>query len=870
MLGWLRLWLARKREEDDLAEEVRAHLAIEARQRAEAGAAAGEAAEAARRAFGNVLKIEEDVREAWGWAAISRSFEDCRFGLRMLRKSPAWTAVVVATLALGVGLSTAIFSVVYAVLLQPLPYPNPQQLVAVWPSAPKHGYARFNVNAALWLYWRKNATLLEDLALTRPIANFNLTGDGPPERLQGARTSYNLPRLLGVAPYLGRVFTEEEQLADARVAILSYAFWIRRIGGDTAIIGRKIQLNGQPFEVIGVMPPQFRYPSADFELWTPLYIPPEEVRDGMNYQYICAGRLKPGVTLARAQAEFSRMMRQLSDQRPKDYGPVSDPLGAIVERLADSDAFQVRGSLYVLLGAVACLLLIGCMNLAVLLIARASARAREMAVRAALGASRGRLQRQLLAELIPLALAGCAGGVLAAWWLLRALVPYLPATMPRADTIGLHPAVLAFAIAASVAVVLLAGVAPARFASHATSLQQGSRSVTAGGTARNALVVAQIAVTLALLFGGMLFARSFVSLLQVQPGFASQGVLTMHLAVTRAKYREDERVADYYRRMIDAVKSIPGVTAAGLVNRLPFSGIAQTGGIEFEGRSGMYDSDWRSATPGYFDAIGIPLKQGRVFSDGDSAHSPPVGLIDERMARQAFGSENPIGKRFRRYLPGFAKQDAWCTIVGVVGHILNDSLERDPRPQVYWPETQRTQDRAALVVRTAADPERFTRAVIAQIRKEDPDQPVYDIRTMQEWVGRSLQTRTLLTGTIALFAAACLLLACLGLYGVVCYTADLRVREFGIRMALGARATHVRALVLRHAGRLAFWGSVIGLALSWPVAQAVRSLLFGVTTSDLISWLLPPALLIVVALLSGLGPAGRAAKSDPAVTLRSE
>jgi predicted permease len=445
--------------------------------------------------------------------------------------------------------------------------------------------------------------------------------------------------------------------------------------------------------------------------------------------------------------------------------------------------------------------------------------------------------------------------------------------MPRADTIGLHPAVLAFAIAASVAVVLLAGLAPARFASHnqfATSLQQGSRSVTAGGTARNVLVVAQIAVTLALLFGGMLFTRSFASLLQVQPGFASEGLLTMHLAVTRAKYRDDERVADYYRRIIEAVKSIPGVTAAGLVNRLPFSGIAQTGGIEFEGRSGVYDSDWRSATPGYFEAIGIPLKQGRVFSDGDTAHSPPVGLIDERMARQAFGSENPIGKRFRRYLPGFPKQDPWFTIVGVVGHILNDSLERDPRPQVYWPETQRTQDRAALVVRTAANPQRFARAVIAQIRNEDPDQPVYDVRTMEDWVGRSLQIRTLLTGTVALFAAACLFLACLGLYGVVCYTADLRVREFGIRMALGARATHVRGLVLRHAGRLAVWGSAIGLALAWPVAQAVRTLLFGVTTGDLISWLLPPALLMVVALLSGLGPAGRAAKSEAAVTLRSE
>jgi predicted permease len=417
------------------------------------------------------------------------------------------------------------------------------------------------------------------------------------------------------------------------------------------------------------------------------------------------------------------------------------------------------------------------------------------------------------------------------------------------------------------AVVLLASLLPGRIAACGNP---GSRSVTGGGRARNLLVVAQIAVTLILLFGGLLFARSFSELVRVNPGFSGHGVLTMHLAVTRAKYREDERVADYYRRLVDRVKSIPGVTAAGVVNRLPLSGIAQTGGVEFEGRSGSYDSDWRSATPGYFEAIGIPLKQGRLFVDSDRAQSPAIGLIDERMARRVFGSESPIGKRFRRYLPGFPQQDPWAEIVGVVGHILNDSLERDPRPQVYWPETQRTQDRGALVVRTAGHPELFTQAVEEQIRKEDADQPVYDVRSMEEWVGRTLQTRSLLTGMVTLFGLASLLLACLGLYGVVSYTADLRLREFGIRMALGAGAGHVRGLVLRHAGMLALGGCVIGLTLSWPVGRALQSLLFGVTGGDVISWLLAPALLISVALLSGLGPAGKAAKADPAVTLRAE
>lgn len=873
MRRWIRLWLARKQEESDLTEELRAHLAIESQQRMNAGESPVDASRAAQRAFGNTARIQEDVREAWGWAATQRFGEDIRIGLRLLRKTPLWTTVICATLALGVGLSTAIFSIVYVVLLQPLPYPNPDRLVALWPSAPQSGYARFNVSAALWLDWRKNSTLLEDIALTRPIANFNLTGDGEPERLQGARTSANLPMVLRVRPSLGRTFTEEEQNGDARVAVLSHAFWQRRFGGDPAICGRRILLNGEPFEVIGVMPPEYRYPSADFELWTPLYIPPDEIRHGMNSQYLAVGRVKSGHTVEQARSEFSAMMQRLAEEHPDKYRTGNGWVGALVEPLAQSDAFQVRNALQVLLGAVGCLLLIGCMNLAVLLIARASSRARELAVRVALGASSGRLRRQMLAEVMPLSLAGIAGGLILASWILQVLIPYLPANTPRVASIGLNFPAVGFAVVVSLAVVLLASLLPGQAAARsnpASALQQSSRSVAAGGRARNVLVVAQISITLILLFGGLLFARSFAALLRVNPGFSGEGVLTMHLAVTRAKYREDERVADYYRHILERVRSIPGVTAAGMVNRLPLSGIAQTGGVEFEGRTGSYDSDWRSATPGYFEAIGIPLQQGGTFQDSDRAQTPAVGLIDERMARMAFGSENPIGKRFRRYLPGLPQQDKWAEIVGVVGHILNDNLESDPRPQVYWPETQRTQDRAALAVRTSGQPERFAQAVVEQIRKVDSEQPVYDVRSMQQWLGRTLQTRTLLTAMVALFGGTSLLLACLGLYGVVSYTADLRLREFGIRMALGADAVHVSGLVLRHAGKLAFWGSAIGLAFSWPAGRTLQSLLYGVTSGDLLSWLLAPALLISVALLSGLAPARRAAKADPAVTLRAE
>ncbi|MGJ5813941.1 ABC transporter permease [Paludibaculum fermentans] len=871
MLGWIRWWRRRNQEEIELEEELRAHLAIEVQERVAAGEDPAEAERAARRAFGNLTLIQEESRETWGLSGVQRFLEDARYGLRMLRRTPVWTGVICATLALGIGLSTAIFSVVYGVLLQPLPYPQQEQLVALWPTWTKTGNGRLNVNAMLWLRWRPGLTQMQDVGLTRPIANFNLTGDGSPERLQGARTSYNVPRVLGMNPMLGRVFTEEEQRADAKVAILSHGFWRRRFGGDPSVVGRKIQLNGQPFEVIGVMPPAYAYPTKDFELWTPLYIPPDEQQADLNYQYRAVGRLKPGVRMQQAQAELDALMHRLAIANPLSFKGDQAELGAIVEPLAESDALQVRGTLYVLLAAVGCLLLIGAMNLGVLLIARASARSREIAVRVALGATGDRLRRQLLAEVLPLAMVGIAGGTLLALWLLRVLIPYLPTDTPRIESIGLHGPVLLFAIGVALLVVLFAGLLPARMAareSPSAGLRANTRSVAGGGRSRNILVVAQVAVTVVLLFGGALFLRSFSELLRVQPGFTAERVLTLHLAVTRARFPEDEQVSDYYNRLIQRVMSVPGVTAAGLVNRLPMSGIAQTGGIEFEGRTDRFTTDWRSATPGYFEAMGIPLKRGRLLLESDRAHTAAVGLIDEKLARTVFGAESPVGKRFRIGGPSF--KGPWAEIVGVVGHIRNDSPEKDERSQVYWPESQRTQDRGALAVRTTGPPELLAQAVIEQIHRENPEQPVYDVRTMDEWVQRVMKGRGMMTGLVSLFGFASLLLACLGLYGVVSYTADLRLREFGIRMALGADSGHVRGIVLRHAGKLAAAGAVLGLVLAWPAGQALRSLLFGVSSSDLVSWILAPAVLILVALLSGLGPARRAGRADPAVTLRAE
>ncbi len=813
---------------------------------------------------------------------------DLRYGARMLMKNPGFTLIAVLSLALGIGLSTAIFSLAYGILLRALPYPDTDRLVTLWltnSAAAAANVSRFNTNAANWMDWRAQSELFEDIALTRAVANFNLTGDGPPERVQGGRTTWNLPQVLDVQLLLGRMFTEEEAGRDARVAVLSYGFWQRHFGGDPAVVGRSMQLNGAPFEVIGVMPADFRYPTREFELWTPLFIRPDEIRSQYNFNYRSVGRLKPGITLQQAQEETSTITRHWARQYPASNG--AGQYGVLVESLLDSTVGRFRTILHVLVAAVGCLLLIGGINLGGLLIVRANARTREFAIRAALGASASRLRRQTLAEVLPLSAVGGGAGVLLAWWLLKVLVPWLPSQLPGLEAIGLHGPVLVFALLLSVLVVLLAGMLPARLASRvqldrqlsgqlSEMMQQGSRTLAGGGRIRNAFVAAQIAITLVLVFAGGLLVRSMVAVVKVNPGFSTRGVLTMHLALTRAKYPTDPQVADYYRRLVARVETIPGVIDAGMVNLLPFSELRTVYPVEFEGKPDEgVASDGRSVTPSYFSAMGIPLIRGRDFSEQDKEGAPLAGIIDEQLARAVFGNGDPLGKRFRFGV--ITKSTPWIEIVGVVGHIRNDSLETDPRPQIYWPETQQTsdanrtyKDRGALVIRTAGHPESFVAAVVEQIHGENPDQPVYDVRSMEDWLGRSLQSRNLLTGLVTLFGGSALLLACLGLYGVVSYGAGLRLREFAIRTALGAQRGDIHRLVLAHALRLWISGSAIGLVASWLAGRALQSQLFGVGSADAVALALAPSTLLVIALLAGLGPARRAGRVDPAVTLRGD
>jgi predicted permease len=775
-----------------------------------------------------------------------------------------------ATFALGIGLTTAILSLFYSILLHALPFPDPERLVTLWTTssaAAKANVARFAVGAADWMDLRAQSKAFEDIALVKVVSNFNLTGNGDPEVVQGALISWNLPQILRVPSLFGRTFTEEETQANSRVVLMSDGFWARHFARDPGVLGKSIQLNGETFQIIGVMAPEFRYPTRDSEVWTPLFIPPDEIRARWGFNYRAVGRLKPGVSLRQAQNELSLIMQGVGRQYPK----TNADLGILAESLLDSAVGRFRTTLYMLLAAVSSLLLIGCINLGGLLVLRANARTHEFAIRSALGAGAGRLRNQALAEVLPLSVAGCIGGIFLSWCLLKILVRWLPPQLPGLESIGLHWPVLAISLVLSVLLVLIAGMLPARQISRVQlsgTMQLESRTVIGGAKTRNAFVVMQIAVTLVLVFVGGLLIRSFVAVAKVNPGFSTQGILTMQLSVSRTKYPTNQQISEYYRRLIARLKTLPGIVDAGLINLLPFSDGRLSGPVFIEGRS---DNDWigadsRSATPGYFSTMEIPLFQGRDFSVDDKEDTARVCIIDAQLARLAFGNDSPLGKRLRFGV--VTANTPWVEIVGVVGHVRSESLETDPRPQVYWPEAQQTQDRGALLIKTAGNPASFVSPAVAQIHSENPEQPVYDVRTMKDRLDGSFQSRNLLTGLVTLFGGASLLLACLGLYGVVSYGAGLRLREFAIRTALGAQPGALRRLVLGHALRLWIMGSAIGLIASWPAGRALQNMLYGVGSGDAVALTVAPFLLFVTSLVAGLGPALKAARINPAVTLR--
>jgi putative ABC transport system permease protein len=807
------------------------------------------------------------ARESEEWTVIFKellenAIQDLRYSLRALSKDAVFSLTIVATLALGIGATTAVFSVVYGIVLQPLPYPDPAQLVGVG-----------TVGAANYLDWQKENTVFQDIGIIKLVQNFNITGDGEPERVLGGRMTPSVFRVLGVRPILGRVFTDEDGQVEDKV-VLSHGVWQRRYAGDRAIIGRTIQLNGLPYTVLGVMPPEFQYRTSEFALWTPLDVNPREPRT--TFDYACIARLRKGVTVDQAQAQMSEIQSRLGTIYPQ-----IQKLQIRVSPLLDELVNRVSSPLYFLLGAVLCLLLIGCANVANLLVARSMRKSQELLVRAALGANKWRLILQSVIEVLPLVVFGGTCGLLLTRWMLSLLVPLLPSTMPRVEAIRIDWPVLAFAGVVLIGTAFVTGVWPALQVMHwniSNSLRESGRTmISSGGVARlrSVLVVSQIAAVVVLMVVSSLLIRSFVALRNVDPGFRWNNILSVHLALSDSYLRSNAAFGQFCKEILDRVSALPGVVSAGMVNRLPLAGGNQNGTVDFEGTHLPRDAqgnlqldsfDWRTATPDYFRTLGIPLIEGRFFRDSDTSDQPRVSIIDERIGRLVWPNQSPISKRLRIGGP----QAPWYEIVGVVGHVRHDGLGIDRRPQVYWNYQQRAQPRMALAVRTEGDPTLLTKSVIAAIHAVDPAQPVYDVRPMDEVVERSLSQEWLMTTLLSMFASIALVLASIGIYGVLSYSVGLRTREIGIRMALGSERHAILGMILRQGAALAALGGIIGITCSLLLGRVLRGLLYGIASTDPFSFAFTSVVLVIVALTASFIPARRASKVDPLIALRHD
>jgi len=799
-----------------------------------------------------------------------------RFGVRMLIKQSGFTLIAVLTLALGIGANTAIFSVVNAVLLRALPYPEPERLVRFWESNPGRGWLNFAVSAPNFTDWRKQQSVCEQLAAYESNS-LNFTGGGEPERVAALSVTANFFSVLGVAPAHGRNFLpEEEQSGRNHVAILSDGLWGRRFGADPNLIGRQIQLSGESYTVVGVTPPGFQLTQGT-ELWTPLTLVtlnPAGANRATNHNLSVIGRLKPGVSLAQAQAAMDTIARQLEQQYPELNTGWGVRMSAFYDWIVPE---QIRRSMLTLFAAVGFVLSISCANVANLLLARASARRLEMAIRAAMGASRWRVTRQLLTESLLLSTLGGLVGSLLAFWCTNLIKASTALNIPRLNETRLDVKALGFTFLIALGAGLIFGLAPAWQASRLAlneTLKEGGRS--GGGKRqrlRGALVVAEVALALMLLVGAGLMIRSFTHLQNVPLGFAPNHVLTMRLTLPTAKYGQGAPRVNYFDQLLQRLRATPGVIDASAVINLPLAG----GGswaeeVTLEGRDAAQGgtpipAEVNAVTPRYFHTMGIPLLAGRDFTEQDRGafwlgESPWTLIVNETFARRYWPNENPIGKRFR------FGGNVFGTVIGVVGNVRSLSLEREAQPAFYVSYGHFSMPALTLVVRASAPPEAMTAALRAQVYALDRDLPVYNIRPMEQIVSNAAGQPRFQTLLLGLFGAAALSLAAIGIYGVMAYTVTQRTHEIGVRMALGARTCDVLQHVLGQGMKLVLMGATLGLAGAFVAARALKSMLFGVSPADPLTFAAVTVFLALVAFAACWIPARRATKVDPLVALR--
>jgi predicted permease len=865
---WDRLFRRRKRILDDLDQDIHDYVEQETQDNIGRGMTPEQAHYAALSKFGNVTRIKEEAREVWTFVWLEQLLQDVRYGLRQLRRNPGFTAVAALTLALGIGANTAIFSIINAVLLTPLPFPHPDRLVQIWERNPHIGLEQGVVSPYNFLDWQSQSRDFEAMAAYQH-EHFSLTGGRLPVGLSGRRVSAEFFRVLDVRPMLGRDFLANEDRPGAgHVAMISYTTWQNHLNGDAGIVGKAITLDGEPYTVIGVMRADFQSSDLGSDIWvTPGFELKGESR-GSHYVF-AIGRLKPGVKLTAARSEMDTIADRLAQQYPDS----NSHSGILLVPLQDEIVGNTRLALLILWGAVGLVLLIACANVANLLLSRGITRRREFALRAALGARRMRLMTQLVTESALLASAGGALGIAIARWGIGAIVR--SAAIPRAHGITLDSRVLAFTAALSLLTGIVFGLAPA-FAS--SSLDPNSALKETGGMMeasavrsrlRSGLVVVEIALSVVLLAGAGLLIKSLWLLGRVSPGFTPKGVVTARLSLPELKYPNGSDRAAVFKRVIERLEAIPGVENVGGVNDLPFSGSETSSSFDIEGmplRSAEENrqADRRDISPGYFKALGIPLLKGREYTDQDNADSPNVIILNQELARKYWPASDPLGQRIEL-------NDRDWEIVGIVGDVKLLDLAAQDKPELYLPCAQSgSPPWMFFAIRSRIGPESLIASVRNAVRDVVPDEPLYDVRTMEERVDASTAPRRLDTALLGVFAALALLLSAVGTYGVIAYSVAQRTRELGIRMALGADRADVLSMVTREGLALAGAGVALGVVAALGLTQFLASMLFSVRPADPLTFVSVSVLLVAIALVSSYIPARRATKVDPMVALRYE
>ena len=865
--------LFRRRQIDrDIEEELRFHLEMRAQENLDKGMTPEEAMRDARLRFGHPGLIKEICHDIRGVGFMETLWQDLRFGARVLWKNPGFTIVAVLTLALGIGANTAIFSIVNAVVLRPLPYKDPDRIMLLLGNNPQRELTQNAVAPPDFLDWRAQSRSFSEMAAYESTI-FRHTSEAGAERLNGYSVTANFFDLLGEKPLLGRVFTaDEEKPGNNNVAILSETVWQRHFGADPGIIGRTIKMNDRIFTVVGVMRGAFKFPDTTTEVWRPLAFNNEELQDRTAYRLVVIGRLKDGVTFDGARAEMETITRQLE----QSYPATNTGWSIFIQPLHESIVGFLRPGMLVLLGAVFFVLLIACVNVASLLSARMTSRRKEVALRTAIGATRLRILRQLLTESVLLGLVGGVCGVLLAILGVKVLVSFIPPSIPRISEIGIDPMVLAFTFLISILTGLIFGLMPAWQTTHTELnevLKDSSRGSTGGrGQARfrNVLVVTEVVLSLVLLIGAGLLIRSFVAMRNVDPGFRAEGVLVnSQLVLPPQKYAEGNRGVAFFKELFQRVRALPGVESVGGITALPLQGNSRLQAYAVEGRPPQPQGQELTAvinTVGddYFQTMSIPLRRGRMFTERDDDKAPKTVIINEELARRIFAQQDPLGQRL--YLRG---GNTPYEVVGVVGNTKQFNLTGDASPEIFTHYLESPVTFMYVLARTKGDPTSLAMPIRREVQAIDPDQPVGN-RTLSQQFENSISQPRFYTLLLGLFAAVALVLASIGIYGVMSYMVAQRTHEIGIRMALGAQRRDVFRIVVGQGLKLALVGVVVGLGLSFLATRLLSTLLFGVSAIDPVTYIIIPLILTGVAIAACFIPARRATRIDPLIALRNE